>query len=508
MSKKSVVVIGSGVAGLSAASYLAKYGYDVTLLEKNEHIGGRARKFEHDGFVFDMGPSWYWMPDVFEKFYADFGKTTTDFYDLVRLDPSYQVFWKNKEGINIPANMHELEALFEHFEPGSIPKLRQFLKEAAYKYEVGINDLVYKPSLSVLEFADARLLNGMLKMDVLTSMKKHIRQFVSHPFLIELLEFPILFLGALPKNTPALYSLMNYADMSLGTWYPMGGMHNIITAFEQIALSQGVKIHTNTEVLTVESEKGSAKRVITTKGTYKTDIIVGAGDYHHLDQKVLKTEDRNYTESYWNKRKLAPSSLLYYVGLNKRLNNLQHHNLFFDEDFNQHANEIYTDIKWPEKPLFYASVPSITDPSVAPEGCENLFLLIPVSTELTDDTEEVREKYFNIIIDRLEALTNQSIREHIVYKRSYAKKEFISDYHSYKGNAYGLANTLNQTAILKPRMKSKKIDNMYFAGQLTVPGPGLPPSIISGKVVANLVCKEHPVSKNFVTPQKPIAQPA
>jgi phytoene desaturase len=506
--KTKVIVIGSGVAGLSSAAYLAQAGYEVSLLEKNEHIGGRARMFKHEGFMFDMGPSWYWMPDVFEKFYSDFGKTTSDFYELVRLDPSYQVFWKNKEGINIPANMSELEALFDKFEPGSAIKLRQFLKEAAYKYEVGINDLVYKPSLSVFEFADARLLNGMLKMDVLTSMKKHIRQFVSHPFLIELLEFPILFLGALPKNTPALYSLMNYADMSLGTWYPMGGMHNIIDAFKKIATSQGVKIYTNTEVLRITSENGKAKQVITTTGTYSTELIVAAGDYHHVDQHLLEKNDRNYTETYWNKRKLAPSSLLYYVGLNKRLKNLQHHNLFFDEDFNQHANEIYTDIKWPEKPLFYASVPSITDSSVAPEGCENLFLLIPVSTELTDDTEAIRDKYFDMILDRLEKLTNQSIREHIIYKRSYAKKEFMSDYHSFKGNAYGLANTLSQTAILKPRMKSKKLNNLYFAGQLTVPGPGLPPSIISGKVVANLIYKEHPLSKDFVTPKQPIAETA
>jgi len=492
MIQQNVIVIGSGVAGLSAASYLAKAGYNVVLLEKNEHIGGRARQFEEQGFVFDMGPSWYWMPNVFEKFYNDFGKKASDYYQLIRLDPSYQVFWKNKKGINIPANTDELEKLFEQFEKGSSKRLRQFLKEAAYKYEVGMNDLVYKPSLSLFEFADIRLLNGVLKMDVFTSMKKHIRQFVSHPFLIELLEFPILFLGALPKNTPALYSLMNYADMSLGTWYPMGGMHKIIDAFEAIAIEQGVQIFTNAEVLEITAQNGEAKTVITAKKTFQADVIVAAADYHHVDQMLLVDEDKSYTEAYWDKRKLAPSSLLYYVGLNKKVINLKHHNLFFDEDFNQHANEIYTDIKWPEKPLFYVSVPSITDASVAPQGCENLFLLIPVSTELENDTTEIREMYFDIIIERLEKLTDQSIKEHIIYKRSYAKQEFITDYHSYKGNAYGLANTLSQTAILKPSMKSKKLSNLYFAGQLTVPGPGLPPSIISGKVVADVVQKQHP----------------
>ncbi|MCU0441400.1 MAG: phytoene desaturase family protein [Bacteroidia bacterium] len=491
MPTQRVIIIGSGVSGLSAACYLAQAGYAVTVLEKNDQTGGRARQFEADGFVFDMGPSWYWMPDVFEKFYNDFGHTTSDFYELKRLDPSYQVYWKEKTGIDIPADMGALENLFEQYEPGSAPKLRQFLKEAAYKYTVGMNDLVYKPSLSLLEFADLRLLNGMLKMDVLTSMKKHIRQFVSHPFLIELLEFPILFLGALPQNTPALYSLMNYADMSLGTWYPMGGMRKIIDAFEKIAVQNGVSIVTNAEVTKIIANKGHVNAVITSTKTYEADIVVGAGDYHHIEQHLLPEKCRQYDESYWNKRKLAPSSLLYYVGLNKKLKNLRHHNLFFDEDFNQHANEIYTDIKWPEKPLFYASVPSITDASVAPTGSENLFLLIPVSTELTDDSEEIRAHYFNMIIERLERLTNQSIKDHIVYKRSYAKREFVSDYHSFKGNAYGLANTLDQTAILKPRIKSKKLNNMYYAGQLTVPGPGLPPSIISGNVVAKMIAKEH-----------------
>jgi phytoene desaturase len=489
--KKRVIVIGSGVAGLSAASYLAKKGLDVTVLEKNSMAGGRARKFEAMGFTYDMGPSWYWMPDVFEKFYNDFGHTTSDFYKLVRLDPSYKVFDKLGEGVEIPAHMQDLEALFDRFEPGSGLRLRAFLKEAAYKYDVGINDLVYKPSTSLFEFADMRLLNGLIKMDVFTSMKKHVRQYVSHPFLIELLEFPILFLGAMPGNTPALYSLMNYADMSLGTWYPMNGMHEIINAFVRIANEQGAKIELNTEVKNIVSHNGKVTHVVTNSGkTYETDFVVGAGDYHHIEQHLLAETDKTYTEAYWQKRKMAPSSLLYYVGLNTRLKNLRHHNLFFDTDFNVHAREIYETPQWPSAPLFYASVPSVTDPTVAPKDCENLFLLIPTAPGL-NDTDDVKEKYFDILMDRMEKLTGQSIKQHVVYKRAYAMSDFVSDYHAFKGNAYGLANTLMQTAILKPSIKSKKLSNLYYAGQLTVPGPGVPPSIISGNVVAKLIEKEH-----------------
>jgi phytoene desaturase len=489
MTKQTAIVIGSGVAGLSAAAYLAKAGFEVKVLEKNSMPGGRARKFEAEGFMFDMGPSWYWMPDVFEKFYADFGYTTKDFYDLIRLEPSYQIVGKDGVGVDIPANMDELEQLFERFEPGSSLKLRQFLKEAAYKYDVGINDLVYKPGLSLSEFADIRLLKGLLKMDVLTSMKKHVRQFVSHPFLLELLEFPILFLGALPKNTPALYSLMNYADMALGTWYPMGGMHKIIEAFVSIAKQQGVTLLMNEEVIGCKTNQGKIVAVQTVNGTYHADVIVGAGDYHHIDQQLLPVEDRSYTPKYWDNRKMAPSCLLYYVGVNKRIPNLRHHNLFFDTDFMHHAEQIYTMPNWPDQPLFYVSAPSVTDNSVAPSGSENLFLLIPVAPGLVED-ENIKEKYFQQIISRIEQFTGTTIKEHIVYKRAYGFTDFVTDYHAFKGNAYGLANTLDQTAILKPRMKSKRISNLYYTGQLTVPGPGLPPSIISGNVVSGLIAHE------------------
>jgi phytoene desaturase len=488
--KKKAIVIGSGVAGLSAAAYLAKGNYEVTILEKNNSEGGRARQFKAEGFTFDMGPSWYWMPDVFEKFYQDFGFTTSDFYELIRLDPSYRVIAKNGEAVEIPANMNELEALFEKFEPGSAERLRKFLKEAAYKYEVGINDLVYKPSLSLMEFADLRLLKGLLKMDVLSNMRKHVRSVVSHPFLQELMEFPVLFLGALPENTPALYSLMNHADFTLGTWYPQGGMYNIIEAFVKVAQAQGAKLCLNQEVLKIVSENGIAKGVQTQTDYFEADVIIGAADYHHIDQHILEPAQRSYSANYWDKRKLAPSCLLYYVGINKRLKNAVHHTLFFDTDFGLHSHEIYTNPKWPSNPLFYASVPSVTDSSVAPEGCENLFLLIPIAPGMEGDTEAIREAYFVKIMNRLEQQLAEPILPHVIYKRSYSVSDFKNDYHAFKGNAYGLANTLDQTAILKPSLKSKKIKNLYYAGQLTVPGPGVPPSIISGKVAAMQVFKE------------------
>ena len=488
---KKVTLIGSGISSLAAASFLAREGYDVTILEKNPTIGGRARQFSSDGFVFDMGPSWYWMPDVFERFYNQFGYKTADFYDLKRLDPSYRVYWNDESYTNIPASLDELNAWFEELEPGSSAQLDKFLKEAKYKYEVGMQELVFKPSRSLLEFADMRILKGLLNMHLLSSFTGYIRKYFKHPKILSLLEFPILFLGAMPSETPALYSLMNYADISLGTWYPMGGMHKFIEAFEKIAIEQGVKIKTSTEVIGFDYQNKKITHVQTSQGIFETDIVVSGADYQHTESKLLK-EKSNYSESYWDKRTMAPSCLLFYIGINKRVENLEHHNLFFDEDFTKHAEEIYKDPKWPTSPLFYLSVPSLTDKSVAPEGHENLFLLIPIAPDL-EDKEEIREKYFDLLLDRIEKKTGNTIRENIVFKRSFSLKDFKTDYHAFKGNAYGLANTLKQTAILKPSLKNKKLTNMYYTGQLTVPGPGVPPSIISGEVVAKEIIREHSI---------------
>ncbi len=490
MSKK-ITILGAGISSLSTAAFLGKAGYDVTILEKNSHIGGRARQFEAEGFVFDMGPSWYWMPDVFERFYQQFGHTASDFYELKRLDPSYRVYWPDHSYTDVPASMHELEAWFESLEPGSSLQLRKFLKDAAYKYQVGMQDLVYKPSLSLFEFADRRILGGLLNMHLLSSFSSYIRKYFKHPKILSLLEFPVLFLGAMPNETPALYSLMNYADMSLGTWYPMGGMHKFIEAFASIAKSQGVKILTNHEVKGFDTTNSIATAARTEHQLFESDVIVSGADYEHTESKLLK-DKANYSEKYWDKRTMAPSCLIFYVGINKRLVNLQHHNLFFDESLAEHGKEIYKDPTWPTSPLFYLSAPSITDSTVAPEGCENLFFLIPIAPDLKDE-DEIREKYFAIIVKRLKEITGNDISQHIVYKRSYCINDFKGDYHAFKGNAYGLANTLRQTAILKPSLKNKKLKNFYYTGQLTVPGPGVPPSIISGEVVANQIMKEFPL---------------
>lgn len=487
---KQVVVIGAGFAGLSAAAYLAKAGRKVIVVEKNADPGGRARKREEGGFVFDRGPSWYWMPDVFEAFFRDFGQRPADHYDLKRLDPSYAVHFGPDDRLEVPASMDKLYALFESLEPGSSDKLAVFLTEARRKYELAMGGMVRKPGLSPLELLELRTIPDMLRMHVFGSFSTHVRKYFSHPKLISLLEFPVLFLGATPQDTPALFSLMNHADMALGTWYPMGGMGRVVDAMVRVATEQGVEIRTSTTVRHLEVKERRIRAVVTDQGDIACDEVVAATDYHHVEQQLLAAPYRSYPKSYWPSRVLAPAVLMFFIGVDRKLPNMHHHMLFFDEDLAAHAHEIYRDPKWPERPLFYASCTSVTDPHTAPPGMENLVVLIPIAPGLADG-EAVRERYYQLVLERMERLTGTAVRPHVIHRSSCSVSDLEQEVNAYRGNAYGLANTLRQTAFMRPSIRSRRLANLYFAGQFTVPGPGVPPALISGDIVARRIIKDH-----------------
>ena len=482
---KSISIIGSGFSALSAACYLAKDGNTVTVFEKNSTIGGRARQLKKDGFTFDIGPTWYWMPDVFERFFNDFNKKPSDYYELLKLSPAYQVYFGINEFTTIADNLDAIIETFEKEEKGSGNELRKFMNEAQSNYKIAIEELVYRPGESIFELIT--LDTAKKAYLFFSNISKDIRKRFKNPKLVKILEFPVLFLGAKPSDTPSFYNFMNFADFGLGTWHPKNGMYSVILAMEKLAIELGVKIQTNSNIEKIITEEGQATGILCNGKIINSDIVLSGADYHH-SETLLDKKDRQYSEKYWETKTFAPSSLLFYVGFDKKIKKVEHHSLFFDTSFDNHAREIYDNPKWPKEPLFYASFPSKTDESAAPEGKEAGIFLIPLAPGI-EDTTEIREKYFNIIIDRFEKLTTQNVKNNIIFNESFCVNDFIKDYNSFKGNAYGMANTLLQTAFLRPKLKSKKVKKLYFTGQLTVPGPGVPPSLISGKLVADLIKK-------------------
>ncbi|WP_035667668.1 NAD(P)/FAD-dependent oxidoreductase [Flavobacterium sp. 83] len=484
--KRKITIIGSGFSALAASCYLAKSGHEVTVFEKNATIGGRARQLKKEGFTFDMGPSWYWMPDVFDRFFADFDKKTTDYYELIKLSPAYRVYYGVDDFITIADNLPDIIFAFEAIEKGSGKILNEFMAEAKSNYDIAIKDLVYRPGVSPLELVTVETAKKVGQF--FSNISKDVRKKFKNERLIQILEFPVLFLGAKPSDTPSFYSFMNYADFGLGTWHPKTGMFDVVRAMESLARELGVTFYTNSNIEKIIVENKTAKAIVVNGEIIASDLILSGADYHHTET-LLDKEHRAYSEKYWDSRVFAPSSLLFYIGFNKKIENISHHALFFDVDFYQHARDIYDEPQWPKEPLFYANFPSLTDKTAAPEGMETGFFLVPLAPGITD-TEELREEYFNKIMDRFEALTQQSVKNNIIFNQSFCKNDFVSEYNSYKGNAYGMANTLLQTAFLRPKLKSKKVKNLYFTGQLTVPGPGVPPALISGKLVSELINKQ------------------
>src|SRR5210317_1152653 len=407
---KNITIIGSGFSSLSAACYLAKAGHQVSLFEKNSTVGGRARQLKRDGFTFDMGPSWYWMPDIFDKFFADFGKATKDYYQLDKLSPAYNIYF-NEGNLTIGDSLDKIIQAFEEIEVGSGVKLEKFIAEAQDHYRIAIDKIVLRPGLSPLELVTPETITRVDRF--FRTISQRVRKDFKNPKLISTLEFPVLFLGAKPNKTPAFYSFMNFADFGLGTWHPKGGMYQIIIAMKSLALELGVNIHTESAVDKIIVEKGKATGIIVNSGKIDADLVLSGADYHHTET-LLDKEYRQFSEKYWQRKTFAPSSLLFFVGFNKKLNNIEHHNLFFDTDFGVHATEIYDNPKWPSRPLFYANFPSVTDKSMAPANSETGFFLIPIAPGL-EDTPELRDQYFDIILKRFQERTGQLAENNIIF---------------------------------------------------------------------------------------------
>lgn len=480
-----VIVVGSGFGGLSTAALMAKDGFDVTVIEKNEQPGGRASVYNEDGFYFDMGPSWYLMPDVFERFYAEFGKKPEEFFELVRLDPSYRIFFADEKVVDVAADLEKNFELFDSLEEGGAQKLKEYLKSSKEIYDFSIEEMLYKDYKSILDFLNGKLILKGYKLHMWENLEHYVNKNFQSDDARKILEYAIGFLGGSPANTPSFYHLMSHVDLEMGVWYPQGGMRKVVQSIYQLAESYGVDFHFNEPVRLLEVHDNQVKRVITNKAAYEVDLVVVNADYPHSELELLTEENRTYKKEYWEKKVLSPSAMVAYLGVDYTVDKLAHHNLFLDEDWGHEFDTIFDpkNAAWPENPSYYVNVPSRTDKSAAPPGSDTLFILIPLAPGL-EDTEVLRENFYNKIMDDLEAKLGENIREHIVVKRIFALNDFKDRYNAYKGTALGLSQTLRQLALWRPAHKSKKVKNLYYSGHYTHPGIGVPMTLISSQIVA------------------------
>ena len=501
----SVAVVGSGFGGLSTACYLADAGADVTVVEKNEQVGGRASVLERDGFRFDMGPSWYLMPDVFEEFFADFGKEPTDYYDLTHLDPHYRIFFKDNDGrrpgrdvpgldvdtdgdtIDVTPDREQVKRVFDAYEPGAGDVLDDYLAKSRENYEIGMEHFVKKDRPRVRDWLDPSLAEYARGLTLLGSMQDHVEDYFDHPKLQQVMQYTLVFLGGSPDTTPALYNLMSHVDFNLGVYYPEGGMNGVAVGMADLARELGVEFLTDHPVTAIKGRRGGFKLETDGEtGAVLADVVVSDADYAHTEQELLPEQKRQYDADYWESRTYAPSAFLLYLGVEGDVEELAHHTLVLPSDWQQHFDEIFEEPAWPDDPAYYLCVPSKTDDTVAPEGHSNLFALVPVAAGL-DDTPAVRESYRDLVLDDVAENTGVDLRDRIVVEETFSVSEFTERYNSYRGTALGLAHTLRQTALFRPPHRSKALDGLYFTGAFTTPGIGVPMCLISGDITADYV---------------------
>jgi len=486
---ESVVVIGGGFGGLSTACYLADAGADVTLLEKNEQLGGRASRLEVDGFQFDMGPSWYLMPDVFERFFGHFGRSPDEFYELERLDPHYRVFWKDGDQVDVLPDRDANREIFESYEPGAGEAFDAYLEESKRTYEIGMEHFVYEDRPRLRDYVDTDVMRYSWGLSLLGKMQGHVEDYFDHPKLQQLMQYTLVFLGGSPTNTPALYNLMSHVDYNMGVYYPDGGIGAVVDGIVELAEELGVEFVTDAEVTGIEGRYG-AFAVDTVGGErYLADRVVSDADYAHTEQELLPEHKRQYTEEYWESRTYAPSAFLLYLGVEGDVPNLEHHTLVLPTDWDEHFAQIFDDPEWPDDPAYYLCVPSKTDDSVAPEGHSNLFALVPIAPGLAD-TPEIRNRYRDLVIDDIADNTGTDLRGRIVVEETFSVDDFADRYNSYAGSALGLAHTLTQTSLLRPPHTSDAVDGLYFTGSTTTPGIGVPMCLISGGLTAEAMADD------------------
>jgi len=485
----TATVVGAGFGGLSTAASLADAGVDVQVLERHDRPGGHAGVLERDGFRFDTGPSWYLMPDVFERFFARFDREPTDYYELERLDPQYRVLWKDGDAVTIEPHRRNVHEVFESYEAGAGDALQRYLDRAERNYELAMNRVVYEGRERLRDFVDPDLLPLAPRLRLFGSVDDYVSRYVDHPKLKQLLEYTLVFLGGSPYDAPALYTIMSHVDLNGNVFYPDGGIAGVVDALADLCTELGVEIRTGVDVEAIGGSAG-AFELETTAGTFQSDVVVSNANPAHVERDLLAPEVVDRDPDYWDDRTYAPSALMLYLGVEGDLPALAHHSLVLPTDWEPHFDAMFEDPKWPEDPAYYLSVTSKTDDAVAPDGHHAVVVLVPIAPGL-DDRPAVRERVRDKVLDDLAETVGVDLRDRIVVEESACVTEFAGRYRNPKGSALGLAHTLRQTGPFRPGHRGP-VDGLYYAGSYTAPGIGMPMCLVSGEHAADAVLEDHP----------------
>lgn len=481
-----VIIIGAGIGGLATANLLAKAGYHVSVYEKNDQPGGRTGMIERDGFRFDSGPSWYLMPDVFDHYFSLFGRSVTDELDLVKLSPAYKVFFEKHDPMTITSDSERDAATFEAIEAGAGDKLRDYVAKGDEIYRLSLQHFLYTNFTSVRDFTKTDILGRGPLMTKLafTPIDRYVGKFVHDKRLRQILEYPMVFLGSSPFSAPAIYSLMSALDFREGVYYPRGGLYTIIERLVDLGNELGVEYHYNSPVKRIVTADKYAKGITLQSGTHiDADIVISNADLHFTETKLLDKSDRSYPLKYWNKKEAGPSALLMYLGVKGTLPTLEHHNLFFVDDWKTNFDDIFVNKKLPTPASIYVCKPSQTDTTVAPKGHENVFVLVPLppGVDITaKQLDKVADRYLTQIQDTMGI---PDLKKRIVSKQLFGPNDFMTKYYAWQGTALGPSHILRQSAMFRTSNKSKKVENLYYVGGSTTPGIGLPMCLIGAELV-------------------------
>ena len=488
----SVLVIGAGVGGIACAAYLARKGYRVTVVEKNTVPGGRCNQIVQDGHRFDVGPSLLLLPQVYAATYAALGERMEDHLDLRRIDPTYHVHFADDTELKLSADINWMQEQLEDIEPGSFSGFLRYMTEGYRHLNIALDRFLTKNFYTLYDHVHPGSLSLLAELKLLRKHYANLGNYFKSDKLKAVFSFQDVYMGLSPYESPAAYSMLQYTELADGVWFPIGGMYRIVESLVSIAEEHGARFVYESPVKQIVVGGNRATGVVLEDGTrMQADIIIANADLPYVYDQLLP--DRDLAKRMMDKQ-FTCSAIMFYWAVDTIYPQLAHHTLFLSGDYKASSDRIFHDHTLPEKPSFYIHVPNRTDPSAAPEGCDNLMVLVPVGClyeELEQDFEALRARARKTVLKRLEGLGITDLESHIKQEVSYTPHDWREMFNLARGATFGLKHNITQLGYLRPQNRHGRYKNLYFCGASTHPGTGVPIAFLGAGLVEERILKEQ-----------------